>query len=97
MRPPGRVRNAHFPQHLDRIRPGLFAPFFLMAPDGLGNLVAHRIDRIETGLRLLKNHSNFLPANLPHLVFTQRRQVPPIKNNFTTDDFALRGRNQAHN
>ena len=86
------VGYANLSKHLDRIRPGLTRVFALMKPDCLDDLVAHRIDRIKTGHRLLENHSNLIAANTAHPLFAKLKQISFAENNLTCNNLPRRRR-----
>ena len=46
-----------------------------MQPDGLGDLVADGVDRVQAGQRFLEDHRDLVAADLAHLVFGELHQV----------------------
>ncbi|OPZ97699.1 MAG: hypothetical protein BWY71_01527 [Planctomycetes bacterium ADurb.Bin412] len=92
-----RIGHPDQPQHLHRSFPCLMSLFILMEFHGLHDLVPHRIDRIQAGHRFLKDHGNFVAANLPHLLFRKAQQVLPVKQDFPLGDFPRRIGNQPQN
>ena len=54
-----------------------------MRLNGLGQLLAHGIQRIERRQRVLKNSPNFAAANAAHLVVVQIVDALALQQNFT--------------
>ena len=77
--------------------PGLGFGFFLMEPNGLDNLLAHGIDGVQAGHRLLENHRDAVSANGAHPVFGEFEEVAFVEDDFAGDDFAGRVGNKPHN
>ena len=63
-----RVGDVDQPQHLDRAGQRLLGVELLVQRDHLGDLVAHRVDRVERGHRLLEDDGDLAGADLVHLV-----------------------------
>ena len=66
----------------------------LVPADDLGDLLAHRIDRIEGGHRLLEDDGDLLAADVVHLIGPQRHQVPSLPEDLPGDDAPRRHRDQ---
>src|SRR4030042_712560 len=92
-----RVRDAYLLQHINRICPSLACTFSLMELNGLDNLIAYRIDRIETCHRLLKNHSNFISTNGTHSLLAEFKQISIAKHNLPSNNRPRRRRHQSYN
>ena len=60
-----------------------------------GYLVADRVDGIERGHRVLKDHSDLAPANPSHLVVFELHQVAAVEDDLARDRFSRR-ENQPH-
>src|SRR5207249_7897463 len=75
---------------------GVAASQALVEPNGLGDLLAHREDRIERGHRLLEDHRDFLAADLAHLRRRQVQEVPAVVEDLAFDDAAGRLGDQPH-
>jgi hypothetical protein len=56
----------------------------------LDDLLAARVDRIERGHRLLKDHRDFPPANRPHFGVCQRNEIAALEQNASANDAAWR-------
>ncbi len=50
-----------------------------MQRDRLDDLIADRVDRIERGHRLLKDHRDLFAAQPSHLVLGERKQIAPLE------------------
>ncbi len=71
----GRFRDAHLLQQ----RQGPLARFglaqVLMEPNGLGDLVAHAVHRVERRQGFLKDHRHAVAAHMAHLLFAHRHKI----------------------
>ena len=75
---PLRVGDVDQPQHLGGAHHRLLGRQLLVQGDHLGDLVAHRVDRVERGHRLLEDDGDLAGADLVHLVLVERDQVPAL-------------------
>ena len=82
-------------QHLDRAVPGLLARQALVQRHRLGDLPAHRVERIERGHRLLEDHRDLVAAHPLHVGLGQLEQVPALEADLAADDAPGRVRHQA--
>ena len=73
-----RVGDVDQPQHLDRAGQRLLGIELLVQRDHLGDLVTHRVDRVERGHRLLEDDGDLAGADLVHLVRPERDQVATL-------------------
>src|SRR5262245_41324946 len=90
------VGNVHHAEHLHGLVHGVAASEALVEPDGLGDLLTDREDRIERRHRLLEDHRDLLAADLPHLRRRQVQEVPAVVEDLTLDDAAGRLGDQPH-
>ena len=89
-------RNAHQPQHVDRLGQGVALIELEVQLYRLADLVADREDRIERGHRVLEDHRDVVAANLPHLGLALLQKILTAQLDRTPFDAAGRHRNQAH-
>ena len=61
-----------------------------MLADGLGDLLAHCVDRVQRGHRLLEDDRDLLAADLPHLLGAERHEVAALPHDAAFDDAAGR-------
>ena len=85
-----RRRDVHQPQHLDGAVHRIAAVQALVHPDGLGDLVADGIDRVQRGHRLLEDDGDLLAADLSHLVRAERDEVAALPHDLAVDNLARR-------
>src|SRR6266446_8519304 len=65
-----------------------------MQPDDFGNLVAHRVNRIERRHRLLKYNGNLLAADLSHLGRPERHEIASTPKDLPAGDMPGRHRDE---
>jgi hypothetical protein len=58
---------------------------FLVHPNDLGNLVTDRKAGVDAGCRLLKDHPDFLPTDLPETFVSQGDEVPAFPKDLPAD------------
>src|SRR5712691_3801980 len=90
-----RIGNCHLFHGLDCGSACLFARKLAMESEGLGNLFTNSEDGIERSHRILEDHRDVVPADLPHLLIGQSQQVLAIEDNLATDNLSRR-RSQSH-
>ena len=78
------VRDPHLRQQLDRPPPRLPLRELVVLVQLLLDLPADRVDRVQRGHRVLKDHRDLLAAHLPHRVAGKRHQVAAL-----VEDLAL--------
>jgi len=66
LHPPLGLGDAEQLEHVDGAVEGLAAALALVEIDRLDDLVAHRVDRVERGHRLLEDHAEIVAAERPH-------------------------------
>ena len=70
------IRDADQAEHLDGLLHRLAAGHLEVERDRLGDLVAAGVDRVERGHRLLEDHRDLVPADLPHVVLGELERGP---------------------
>ncbi len=95
------LRNAYQLQHSSGLFERLIAAQPLMQPDGLGNLLPDRENRVERGHRLLEDHRDIRPAHALHLRVTQLVDINDLtvtaaQEHFLAADLSARLFQQAH-
>src|SRR5499433_1106106 len=71
----------HQPQQIDGARTRLFSRQAAVTDEGLCNLLADRIDRIERRHRFLEDHRQPIAAQVAHLAIGQAEQIGAVKAN----------------
>src|SRR6516164_6511300 len=71
----------HQPQQIDGARTRLSSRQAAVADEGLRNLLAYRVDRIERRHRFLEDHRQPIAAQVAHLAIGQAEQIGTIKAN----------------
>src|SRR5260370_31123004 len=69
------------PERIEGARTRLFSRRGAVAAEGLRNLLADRIDRIERRHRFLEDHRQPIAAHVAHLAIRQAQQIVSIKAN----------------
>ena len=69
----------------------LFFKIWIVGQYGLCDLVLYPLDRIQGVHGGLKDHGNFSPTKLSHLIFALLEQIFSIKNDLATGDMAIGG------
>ena len=69
------ARDAHLAQHVDGALARLLLRHVLVRADGLHDLLAHAVHRVERRHGLLEDHGHVVAAQLAVLAFGQRHQV----------------------
>src|SRR5260370_27710120 len=72
-----------------------------MQPERLADLLADRVDRVEAGHRLLKDHADLVAADAPHRLLVEchkvaRHTIAPMEQDLAAGDVAGRGGDQPH-
>ena len=88
--------DADLLEHLDDLGPGLDFAHSAMDEERLGDLGAGRHGRIETGHRLLEDHSELVAADLLHLALGGAHQIAVIELNCSTFDASGRRGQKPH-
>ena len=78
--------NVHPLEHLHRAVHGFRAAQTFVQAHAFGDLVAHRVDRVQARHRLLENDGDFLGAHLLHLGRGQRHEVAALPQHLAADD-----------
>ena len=91
-----RRRDTDRPQHLDGPVVRFPPAEALVQADGLADLVADRVDRVERGHRLLEDHRDIVAAHLAHPRLGRVEQVFAGKADGALGDPARRHRHQPH-
>ena len=100
-----RIGDAHAVQHINRHLQRLFFAEALVQFHHFRNLPANRMQRIQRGHRLLKDHRDLAAADAAHLhalgvelddIDRFGAALLPAKNDLALDDFARRGLDQLH-
>src|SRR5215470_8989658 len=85
-----RRRDAHRLQELGRLLPRAAAGRPLVDADRLGDLVAHREQRVQRHHRVLQDHRDPLAADAPHLVLGLLQEIGALEEHLARDDASRR-------
>ena len=91
----GSIRDADTFHQLKRAGTRLFFPCAVGRHD-LGDLETHSVDWIEVAQRVLKDHRNATPVQIPALVVCHLQQVLAVKQQFARHDLARGAVDQVH-
>jgi hypothetical protein len=81
-----RARDAHLGQELHRAAPRFRPAQIEVRLDGLDELLAHRIKRIQRGERVLEHHADLAAAHAAHLVLRQVVDAPSFQAHLAPGD-----------
>ena len=70
-----RVGQLHELEHAQGAEPGFVGRDLAVQPDGLHDLGAHRVDRVQGRHRLLEDHGDFLAADRPDVRLVRPQQL----------------------
>ena len=85
-----RVGNAHLFQHFDGVRARLLSGMAEMSLRDFHQLFRDAHERIERSHRILKDHGDLLPANVPHFARRKLQHIPPAEKNLARNDLSRR-------
>jgi len=88
--------NAHEVEHVGRELQGFLLALTLVEHDRLGDLIAHGVDRVERGHRLLKDHGDVVATNAAHLGLGKLEQVLGLAVLTAEPDLAPRNHARRH-
>ena len=79
------VRDAHQGEHLRRARAARLLGDVVVRLDGLHELVADLVERMQRGERVLEDHRDLLAAHLAQLGVVHRQQVAPLEQHLAAE------------
>jgi hypothetical protein len=88
-RAPLRLVHAHAAHRLDRFGPGRRAAQRRVQLERFDDLVAHGVDRVQRGHRLLEDHRDVAPAQLVELVGRHLQDAFALKEDFAGQSCVL--------
>jgi hypothetical protein len=80
-----RVRDADAVEHGDGLLAGVLLGHVLVDADGLHELLAHRVERVEARQRILEDHRHLLAAQLAHALVAHRDEVLALEDDLAGD------------
>ena len=89
--------DAHRLQHADRFELCRVLGDALVVADSLRDLVGHRHGGVQRGHGILKDHRDFLAAELPVFVLAESGQILSVKNDAAALNASGRTGDKAHN
>src|SRR5215813_9888957 len=88
--PPRGVGDLHVAEQVDGHLLGAVPADSLVDPDCLDNLVANRLDRVQSGQRVLKHYGDLTTADGAEVLLSQGTDIPAIKVDLAGDNLSRR-------
>ena len=85
------VRDPDRAEQLDGAVPGLLLPHLLVGEDGLGDLVADAVHRMQAGKGILEDHRHVAAADMAQLVRLELQEVAALEEDLARDHGVARG------
>ena len=86
--------DAHHLQHIAGLSPALLLAALFMLVDDLRDLIAHGVDRVQAGHRVLENHRDLAAADLPQTGGLGLEHILALEPDLAAHDLARRVRDE---